>query len=152
MAKKRTPIVAGAYVAEGPRVQWDAPKLSMAALSAWVGERITITIARETQQRSQRAHNYLFGVIYTEAVAAFHVRGDENVSVVRLHHLMKLAHNWEDIDNPITGEIVRVGKSTKDLPVQDFCDFVEKVMFDLSTLLGIVFSPPRAHEDYRQAA
>jgi len=149
MPKRRRPIVAGATVLEGPKVRWDNPDLSMAALKAWVGERITITIAQETQARSQRAHNYLFGVVYTEAIRAFQDRGDDNLSIVRLHEIMKLAHNWEDVVNPMTGEIVRVAKSTKELPVEEFCVFVDHVMFDLATYLGIVFSPPRTHEEYR---
>ena len=134
----------------GDKLEADSPKVVAAAMRAWKGERVTVTLAQEVQQRSQRAHNYLFGVVYTEAVRAFHDRGDVNMSMPRLHELMKLAHNWEDVVNPITGEIVRVAKSTKDLPVDEHCVFLEKVMLDLSEYLGIVFSPPRTHEDWRQ--
>lgn len=164
MAKKRTPIVAGATVEEvhtgvcphcnrtfeqGPLV-WDNPKLSMAALGAWVGERVTVTIAQEVQKRSLRANAYLWSAVYPEAVRALNdAHGEAAMTAEFLHHEMKKLFNGEDRINPITGEVVRFGKSTKDLPVEEFGHFIESVMLFFAERYGISFQPPRANEEYR---
>ncbi len=148
--RKRAPIVATGKVRSG-RVEWTKAQLVTAALNAWHDEDVVITIAQpEVETVSTKQRRYLFGVVYRDAVAAFHEAGVEAMSKERLHELMKLRHNWEDVTDPMTGEIVRVGKSTKGLPTGPMTVFIDNVMLDLSTYLGIVFPPPRSDEDWRR--
>ncbi len=149
MAPPRKPIIAGAYVDTGPKVQWDNAKLSMAALKPWVGQRVTITIAPEIQKRSLRANAYLWGVVYKLGVEVLREAGYTTLTAYQLHELMKDRHNAETVVDPFTGEEKRIVKSTRDLPVDEFGVFIESVMVDLAELCGISFPEPRRHEDWR---
>jgi hypothetical protein len=152
MAKPRRPLVLGGRVVDGVLHLDNRQQFEAAVKHADWQRRVTVTVEPEEQVRSQRANRYLFGVIYRDAVIAFHERGDLNMSKLRLHAIMKEHHNWEDIIDPFTGEIMRRGADTKGLPVEAFGVFIEKVMQELSEYLGIVFDEPRRHEDWREKA
>lgn len=144
MPKRRSPIVAGATVLEGPKVAWDNSRLSMAALKAWVGERITITIAQEVQKRSLRAQAYYRGVVLKLMAEESGYDPDE------LHEWLKLRFNSKTIADPVTGEEIRIACTTTTLSVEDYGIYIERCMVLGAETYGISFPEPRRHEEYRE--
>ena len=142
MKPKRPLVFSGDVVAPG-RIHFDLRRVLDAALKAWVGTRVTVTIAAEEQTRSRRANNYLFGVVYKAMAEA------SGYSVDDLHEIMKDRHNSKLVTDPFTGEERRIGQSTAKLPVDEFGDFIERVMVDGAEQFGISFDPPRVGEEYR---
>jgi hypothetical protein len=149
MANKR-PLVLGGRVVDGA-VHFDNRKMLDAALKSWSG-RVVVTIGPEQQRRSLKANSYLWGVVYRDAVVALREAGYTTLTSDQLHELMKDRHNAEVVLDPFSGEERRVVKSTRDLPVEDFGIFIERVMVDLAELCGISFPEPRKHEEWRERA
>lgn len=140
--KPRRPLVYGGAVVKG-RIVFDLRKLLDAALPAWNGERVTVTIAPEVQIRSLRANAYLFGGVYKAIAEA------SGYSVDDVHELMKMRHNSKIVIDPFTGEEQRIAQSTAKLSGDEFSDYIERCMVDGAEQFGISFAPPRAGEDYR---
>jgi hypothetical protein len=148
MARQRSPIVATGKV-EGGKFRPDSPKVTLAALHTWEGDRAVMTLEPEQITRSGRAHRYLFGVVYKLSIPALVDAGYQKYTPMELHTLMKERHNKIDLVDPFTGEVKQIGGSTKQLSVQDFGVFIENVMCDMATLAGVSFPEPRTHEDWR---
>jgi hypothetical protein len=147
VSKPRTPLVLGGRVVDG-EIVYDWPDIRKAAMRAWDGMRVRLTMEREEQTRSLRAHRYLFGVVYTQSIQPLFDAGYKLYTVEELHEIFKERHN------PITvvdfnGVEKRVGGSTKKLPVEAFGLFIERTMCDLATMAGISFPEPTRHEDWR---
>ncbi len=147
--KPRRPLVYGGEVVKG-RIVFDLRKLLDAALPAWNGERVTVTIAQEVQVRSTRANAFLWSVVYKVTVEALRDAG-HNITAEEWHWLMKQRHNSTVVTNPLTGQDERVGKSTAKLTVDEFTAFIDAAMLDAAELLGVSFPPPRPHEEWREA-
>lgn len=95
------------------------------------------------ETRRARANAYLWAVPYKLIAAESGYSADE------VHELMKIRHNSTRIVDPSTGEEIRVGQSTAKLSVQDFSDFIERVLVDAAEWWGIVCPEPNSSQDFR---
>lgn len=138
----RRPLVHGGTVVNG-KIVFDQRRLFGAALPAWNGTRVTVTIAEEVPTRSLRQNAFLFGPVYGAIAEA------SGYSVDDVHELMKMRHNSKIVVDPFTGEEQRIAQSTAKLPAEKFTEYIERCMVDGAEQFGISFAPPRPGEDYR---
>lgn len=97
--------------------------------------------------RSSRANRYYWGVVLKLIAAESGHTADELHEIEKMRHLSKTVE-WT---NPTTGEVeeMRIPGSTARLTISQFSDYLEAVMFDGSTMFGIVFPSPSATEEWR---
>ena len=119
-----------------------------AALKKWPDIAVDVTIAPFQETRRARANRFLFGVIYKL------IAQETGHSVDDLHEYFKARHNSKVIEflNVETGEMEerRIAQTTTKLSIQEFSDYMERVMVDGAELCGVVFPEPRESEDWRE--
>ena len=67
-----------------------------------------------------------------------------------VHELMKQRHNSKTVADPQTGEDVKIAQSTAKLTISEFSEYLERVMLDGQTYLGLTFPEPRREDDWRE--
>ena len=141
--RKRSPIVASGTVQAG-KVHFDNAKLVTAALNAWHAERITVTIAQETETRRQKQNRYYWSVVVKM------IAEDTGQPADDVHLFLKGTFLKKQIElhNHMTGESQQAEAvlSSARLTVQEFCDFVDESKLWAAEFLGIVI--PDADPDY----
>ena len=152
MPKRRSPLVASAYVSEGGQVIPDSPKVLKAALKAWAGERITVRIEQEQQSRSLRANAYYHGVVLKCIADQANPNGCKYPLAVWKEHFRAeyLGHKTVTTKNPLTGKKVRrrVRVSTEDLGVKGYSQLIDRVSAFAATELGVRF--PATYEQWER--
>jgi len=117
-----------------------------AAVKRWPNLPVEITIAPFEQTRRARANRYYWGVVLKMMAVEMQQSADD------IHEIEKMRHNSKLVFDPASGEEVKVAQSTAKLKVQEFSDYLERVMLDGSEYLGIVFPEPTPSEDWRATA
>ena len=100
------------------------------------GTPVTFILTNKRPKRTEAQNRYLWGVYYP-LIAEETGEHDYN----RLHELFKGKFLTEKIV-PVLGENVRIKRSTTDLSVGDFCDFIANIY-----LLTKVMPPPTENYD-----
>lgn len=141
---KPKPLIVQARV-EGGELKVPGRKFLLAALKGWPDMPVDLEIRPFEETRRARANRYYWGVVLKMMAT------EMGEAVDALHEVMKLRHNTGDATDPSTGEHIRIARSTTKLTVQQFSDYIEKVMLDGAEYLGLTFPEPRASEEYREA-
>jgi hypothetical protein len=84
-------------------------------------KRVTVTIDREHEIRSDAANRYYMGVVVTMIAKAMGERDKEEV-----HRTLKKMFNYREVVSTETGEVLRLGKSTKKMSPEAFWNYVEQ--------------------------
>jgi hypothetical protein len=142
---KPKPLIVQARIESG-ELKVPSRKFLLAALKGWPDCAVDLEIRPFEETRRARANRYYFGVVLKMMSA------DSGYTKDELHDLFKLRHNSVEMTDPITGEIVRVGKSTAKLKIKPFSDYLEAVMLDGAEQWGMTFPEPRSSEEYREGA
>jgi hypothetical protein len=95
------------------------------------------------ETRRSRANRYLWGCVYK------FMAEEMGQSAADVHEIEKLRHNSKLVIDPANGEEIRIAQSTSKLTVQEFSQYIDRVMLDGAEFLGITFPEPRASEEYR---
>jgi len=140
---KPKPLIVQARV-EGGELKVPTRKFLLAALKGWPDMAVDLEIRPFEETRRARANRYYWGVVLKMMAAE---SGD---TVEDMHDQMKLRHNSK-MAVSVTGQDIRIAQSTTKLKVGEFSAYLEKVMLDGATFLGLTFPEPRPSEEYREA-
>ncbi len=129
------PTVYKGRVLQGGLLVLDRPRDYGRELRALAGAYVEVLVRKQRQQRSPQSNRYYWGHVLAEIAAAAGYTKDE------AHDALKYEFLCEDGDGPL----VKV-KSTADLSVEEFAEYLERCMVLGATTFGIVRDDRRAWE------
>lgn len=142
MPKAPKPLLVDATIKAGILVIPSRQQLR-AALKHWPDGPVEVEIRPHLETRRARANAFMWAVVL-KLMAEEMGQSPEDV-----HEIMKLRHNYKIVTDPVTGEEIRIAKSTARLEIAEFSTYLERVMLDGNEHLGIVFPEPRKAEEWR---
>lgn len=93
------------------------------AIQEFEGKEIEIIFKRKYKQRSLQQNRFYFGVILEFFQQLFLDAWGEIKSKEEIHEILKFTCNYEEKINPVTGEIIRIAKSTTELTTSGWMDY-----------------------------
>lgn len=102
-------------------------KLVKSALEHFEGKEIEIRISRKYPTRSIPQNKFYWGVLIPQFQELINENWGEIKSAEETHEILKFSCNFDEKINEITGEIIRVPKSTTELTTTDFMDYHQKI-------------------------
>jgi hypothetical protein len=142
---KPKPLIVQARIESG-ELKVPSRKFLLAALKGWPDCAVDLEIRPFEERRHDRANRYYWGVVLKMMAAESGASADD------LHEQMKQRHNSKIGVDLETGEEIKIAQSTAKMTVQQFSDYIEAVMLDGATYLGLTFPEPRSGEEYREGA
>lgn len=115
-------------VLEGGLLVLDRQKDYARHVRSFAGQHVEVLLRRRRQKRSNHANRFYWGYVLTAIAEATGYTKDE------AHDALKYQFLREDGDSPL----VKV-RSTTDLSVQEFSEYLERVMAFGATTFGIVW-------------
>lgn len=93
------------------------------AIQEFEGKEIEIIFKRKYKQRSLNQNRFYFGVTLEFFQQLFLEAWGEIKSKEEIHEILKFTCNYEEKINPVTGEIIRIAKSTTELTTSGWMDY-----------------------------
>lgn len=116
---------------------------------------VFITIEKKKKKKSWLQVKYLFGLVYPMCVDAFNDLGFEDfgedkkgakilIDVETVHEFFKDRFSTEfvRISSPLTGEVIKMNKTTKTMSTTQYMGFIESIRKFASEFLGLNIPDP----------
>jgi hypothetical protein len=103
--------------------------------------RVELVVRKLYKKRSNEQNRYYWGVIVNDFVTGFTEITGQEITPQEAHELLKTNCNGIELNNQITGEILKVGKSTTQLSTVEMEEYFDRCRifnleyFGITTLL-----------------
>lgn len=92
--------------------------------------------------RSTQQNRFYFKTVVT-AFENYLSQQGESYTKEQCHQIIAMKNAPIDVVNPVTGEVIdRVGKSTRQMSIEEFSEYTERAMAWLAETFGIEFAGP----------
>lgn len=105
-----------------------------------------VTIVKHKAVRTTEQNRYLWGVVYPLILDGLQSLGWEVLGIEEVHELMKRRYLGREVLNRNTGEVVRLGASTRDLSRGEFTTYVEELRRFAGEELNVYIPSPEEGE------
>lgn len=96
-----------------------------------------VMIIKKRGKRSHPQNRYYWGVVIAEIRIRLRELGNE-FDAETVHEFLKAKFNGEKIEIPGTGEQIEIGQTTTDMTVEDFSEYLERVIRFANETLEII--------------
>lgn len=142
--------------ADGRLSQRDRARVK-GAFSAFAGMDVSFTVKKVSKARSSAQNRYYWGVmvdfilqeLVSQGIMIFRPDG-QMIDREYLHELLKLWCSPEKVVNTATGEEITIGKSTQNMTVDEFSEYMDRVHLWCIDFLGC--APPSPGDRHLNAA
>lgn len=100
-------------------------KQFLESLKSFKDGRIILTVKRLYNKRSLPQNNYYWGVIINEFKKGWFDTQGERISTDDAHEILKRECNYKEITNEETGEILKIGISTRTKTTVEYEEYLE---------------------------
>ena len=110
-------------------------------LEANEGRNLTIEIKDSSPTRLAQ-YGYLHGICYPILIMGFKITNDVVLSLEDVDTVMKLRFWFEEILEPLTGELTKIPKRKRDMNRSEMSEFIQRCIGFGSEYLGVEIPPP----------
>lgn len=112
------------------------------AIQEFEGKEIEIIFKRKYKQRSLNQNAFYWSILLEFFQELFLEVWGEIKSKEEIHEILKFTCNYEEKINPVTGEIIRIAKSTTELTTSGWMDYeLQLKQFALDYFNAVLPSP-----------
>ena len=88
--------------------------------------RVIVTVAKAYKKRSDMQSAYYFGVVVNDCRTGYKETTGEEMTPIEAHELLKQECNAKEIVNRETGEVLKIGRTTKTLSTVEMEEYLER--------------------------
>ena len=98
----------------------------IAEISRHRGKGVRVRVVVDGRKRSIVQNNYYYGVVVDLLRRCMQEEWGESLTKEEVHEILKTQCNWKECFSQLTGESIKVGKSTATLTTTEFEEYCER--------------------------
>ena len=111
-------------------------------ISKHPGKSVMVKVCLDGKKRSGEQNNYYYGVVVSLIQSAITEEWGEPMTKDDVHELLKQQCNWIEKTSTVTGESVKVARSTANLSTVEFEEYLERCRRFAVEFLNLVIPLP----------